>query len=308
MDDLPLHKVSISGPILASMIQRFISSPGDIEGLLFGRVTHLTITNFSDDTSTSTPDSPTLLATVTSFLSFNSSGDLSPTSVRRLLSSPPFSDHNNSLLGWFSGRRKTPIRPSLRDSSLTASFSSDTQFSLQVDNSSYNIPPCLFFLFTTPIQDQLIHTHEYRAYQFRLSTDSFEPKTIDVVNLGPAFRGHYGSFSPNSPFPAIHCEMKASGSSTSDDGKIDKESLMGMKKFSKDQKELDMVADGFHISRLNSLMGPEAANYTSELDNLYVKMLAKLEKLGRLVEKSSAKVSEQENLNMKLRYKVAGME
>lgn len=93
-----------------------------------------------------------------------------------------------------------------------------------------------------------------------------------------------------------------------DDGKVGSGSLTSMKKMSKDQKELDMVADGFEMSRLSNMMGPEAANYTSEMDNLYVKMLEKLEKLARLVEKSSAKVLEQENLNVKLRYKVAGLE
>lgn len=77
---------------------------------------------------------------------------------------------------------------------------------------------------------------------------------------------------------------------------------------SKDQTQLDMCAEGFQIGRLNLLTGSDASHYTSELEDLYSKMLAKLNGLARLVEKSSARVLEQENQNMKLRYKVAGLE
>lgn len=74
------------------------------------------------------------------------------------------------------------------------------------------------------------------------------------------------------------------------------------------QKQLDMCAEGFDIRRLNKLMGTEATNYTSELEDLYGKMLAKIDGLSRSVEQTSAKVLEQENHNMRLRYKVAGLE
>lgn len=86
------------------------------------------------------------------------------------------------------------------------------------------------------------------------------------------------------------------------------ENLECLKRVSDDQKELDKSAEGFEIGRLGRLMGSDAANYTVELEDLYNKMLAKLDGLARVVEKSSARVLEQENHNMKLRYKVAGME
>lgn len=76
----------------------------------------------------------------------------------------------------------------------------------------------------------------------------------------------------------------------------------------KDQKELDMLAEGFEVGSLSLSMGSEAANYTSGLEVLYEKMLVKLDSLARLVEKSSAKVTEKENHNMKLRYRLAGLE
>lgn len=76
--------------------------------------------------------------------------------------------------------------------------------------------------------------------------------------------------------------------------KSETENLKSMKRrVSKDQKQLNMCAEGFEVGRLGWLMGSEAANYTSELEDLYNKMLAKLDGLARLVEKSSARVLEQ---------------
>lgn len=63
-----------------------------------------------------------------------------------------------------------------------------------------------------------------------------------------------------------------------------------VKQVSKDQRDLDMCAEGFDVGNLNKLMGSEAVNYTAGLENLYSKMLIKIESLSRLVEKSSAKV------------------
>ncbi|GFP96179.1 hypothetical protein PHJA_001762000 [Phtheirospermum japonicum] len=75
----------------------------------------------------------------------------------------------------------------------------------------------------------------------------------------------------------------------------------------KDQKRLDNCAQGFEIGRLSNLMGSEVA-HTSELEDLYYKMLAKIEGLSKSVEQTNAKVLEQENHNMRLRYRVAGLE
>lgn len=85
------------------------------------------------------------------------------------------------------------------------------------------------------------------------------------------------------------------------------ESLAGKGNQLKDQKQLDSCAEGFEIGRLSKLMGSEAA-YTAELEELYDKMLAKIDALSRLVEQSNAKVLEQETHNMKLRCRVAGLE
>ncbi|KAF7145994.1 hypothetical protein RHSIM_Rhsim04G0125000 [Rhododendron simsii] len=292
MDDLPLQRIQISGPTLSSLLQRFSSSPGDLSGLLFGHISLSTPSPFSDDTPSTTPPSsspaPTLTATITSFLSAPSSSSpffFSPTAQ---ITPPSLS---SSLLGCFSARRKTPLRPSLRESSLTSSLSSSTTH-------NHTFPPSILLLLTTPFQDQSIYTHEYRAYQYRLSTHSFEPRTLDVVNLGPGFRSHYDSFFPNnSPFPMLQCGAKGEG-----------EGLAASRRVSKDQKELDMCAEGFDMGRLGRLVGQDAAGYKGEIEELYRKMLDDMDGLARLVEESSARVLEQENHNMKLRYKVAGLE
>ncbi|XP_043701374.1 uncharacterized protein LOC122651877 [Telopea speciosissima] len=312
MDDPPLQKIAISGPTLASIIQRFNSSNGDVDGLLFGHVTDLTPSDLPDDDgpdlSSSRSDLPTLVATITSFFCsgtvnsfYDSLGRVDLNAIRRFLDD---GGPGRSLIGWFMGRRRTPLRPSMRESSVTASLSNKAlNLVSHVDplSSSPNFPPGVFIVFSTPFSDQLIHTHDHRAFQFRQSTGVFEPKSVDVVNIGPAFRGHYNAFSPSSPFPWLSCGWSHSEDKSS-------ESLNQVTRISKEQQGLDLCAEGFESGRLSRLMGSEAANYTSELEGLYGKMLAKLEGLARLVEQSSARVLEQENRTVKLRLKVAGLE
>lgn len=77
------------------------------------------------------------------------------------------------------------------------------------------------------------------------------------------------------------------------------ENSAGIQRGLKDQKELDMCAQGFEVARFSKLMGSNAANYTAEVEDLYDKMLAKLDSLARLVEKSSARVLEQVSIRKK---------
>jgi hypothetical protein len=73
----------------------------------------------------------------------------------------------------------------------------------------------------------------------------------------------------------------------------DDEKLSKMKQAAKDQRELDILSEGFEVGRLSKLMGSDAKNYTQSLEDLYLKMLVKIENLTALVEESSAKVLEQ---------------
>lgn len=179
----------------------------------------------------------------------------------------------------------------MREFSVTASLSSMTQFAFPVKNAPEptNFNPCVFLLLASPLSEQSIHTHEYRAYQFRRVTASFDPKSMDIVNIGPAFRGHYGSFSPNAPFPSLACDFRNSPmNEDKDEGSLNK-----MKKVSKEQREMDMCAEGFDVASMSRLMGSQATNYTAGLEELYEKMLVKIENLASQVERSSAKVLEQ---------------
>ncbi|KAL3654815.1 hypothetical protein CASFOL_000601 [Castilleja foliolosa] len=293
MDDHPMDKIQISGAALASLLERSSAAAGDIHGYLFGHVTVSTSTTLSDH-STTTSAASLLVATITSFLSVPSHLPLPP---------PPHPTADSSpLIGWFSARRKTPLRPSLNDSATTSSLSTTPSLAFSPKNTTLSLPPSLFLLITTPFQDQLIHTHEYRAFQY--NGGAFEPKSLSIVNIGPSFRSQYDSFSPSVQFPMLDLELRGLNAMVEDE----RGDNLGAKKNSlKDQKQLDSCVEGFEIGRLSKLMDSEAA-HTGELEELYSKMLAKIDGLSRLVEQTNAKVQEQENHNMRLRYRVAGLE
>ncbi|KAK4418889.1 hypothetical protein Salat_2301700 [Sesamum alatum] len=292
MDDFPIDKIQISGATLASLLHRSSSSAGDLHGYLFGHATVSTPNPLSDH-PTATTTTSLLAVTITSFLSLPSHLPLPP---------PPSPTNSAALLGWFSSRRKTPLRPSLKDTTTARSLTSLASRAFTPQNSTLSLSPSIFLLVTTPFQDQLIHTHEYKAFQFKVN--AFEPKSLNIVNIGPSFRSQYESFSPNVQFPMMDFELRGSNAMVEDE---QGESLADRKKQLRDQKQLDTCAEGFDVGRLSKLMGSEAA-YTGELEDLYDKMLAKIDGLSKLVEQTNAKVLEQENHNMRLRCRVAGLE
>lgn len=189
----------------------------------------------------------------------------------------------------------------MRETCVTESLSSNTDLSFQVLNSpspnsnsnTITLSPCLFLLLTTPFRKEdlvLIHTHDYRVYQFRLSTKCFEPKTMKIINIGPNV-GHYVDYETNSPFPQMPCEIR-DPNSMSEDVKIEGDG-MSLSSKNQSQSQLDLCADGFQLKQLENLTGPVASGYTAEVEDLYSKMIGKLNGLARLVEKSSVKVLEQ---------------
>lgn len=111
---------------------------------------------------------------------------------------------------------------------------------------------------------------------------------MDVINVGPKFRGQYGSFSPESSavgFPLMTCRARVSEEG---EGHMETENRDGG-----ESAAMDWSVEGFGVERLEGLMGERAAEYARELEELYGKMMGKLEGLVRLVEESSAKVQEQ---------------
>ncbi|GFP92781.1 hypothetical protein PHJA_001422400 [Phtheirospermum japonicum] len=293
MDDLPMDKIQISGAALASLLDRSSAAAGDIHGYLFGHATVSTSSPLSDHPTTAAA-APLLVATITSFLSVHSHLPLPPP--------PPPASDSTPLIGWFSARRKTPLRPSLNDSATTISLSTTPSLAFAPQSTTLSLPPSLFLLITTPFQDQLIHTHEYRVFQYK--GGAFEPKSLNIVNIGPSFRSQYDSFSPSVQFPMLDCELRGPNSMVEDETG---DNLGDQKNSSKDQNQLDSCIEGYETGRLSKLMGSEAA-HTSELEELYYKMLAKIDGLSKSVELTNAKVQEQENHNMRLRHRVAGLE
>ncbi|KAL6520883.1 hypothetical protein OROGR_017452 [Orobanche gracilis] len=292
MDEFPLDKIQISGATLASLLHRSSAASGDIHRYLFGHATVSTPNPLSDHPTTTAATS-VLIATITSFLSLPSHFPLPP---------PPPAANSIALLGWFSARRKTPTRPSLKDSATTMTLSTNPSLGFAPQNTTLCRPPSLFLLITTPFQDQLIHTHEYKAFNYK--GGGFEPKSLSIVNIGPSFRSQYDYFNPSVRFPMLDCELRGSNAMVEDETG---DNLADINNSLKDQEQLNACAEGYEIGRLCKLMGSEAA-YTGEIEDLYDKMLAKIDGLSRLVEQTNAKVLEQENHNTRLRSRVAGLE
>ncbi|KAH9615108.1 hypothetical protein KSS87_015891 [Heliosperma pusillum] len=267
-NDLPIETVRISGPTLCSLLHHLTSSStSPTTGLLYGHLSLHTPTTLSDDTPTPTPSPSSLIATITG---------------STLSHTPSTSPARRIIIGHFSARPRTPLRPSLLDHTHS-------------NNSSF-----IFLLLTTPSPPSphtLIHTHDYRAYHFRPESISFQPVSLEIVNIGPGFRGQYHHFSPTSGLPWMPCVSHV-GSPMREDGNGSK-SLREMKRVGNDQKDLDgYVSAGYDVGSLTRLVGSDAVGYMVGVEELYDTMLAKLKGLASLVEASSARLLQQLFVNI----------
>ncbi|CAN0905799.1 hypothetical protein LINGRAHAP2_LOCUS23873 [Linum grandiflorum] len=86
------------------------------------------------------------------------------------------------------------------------------------------------------------------------------------------------SLSGLEPFSMLSCNLRNS-SVMHEDNWSEEGSLGEKKKVAKDQKEMDMRAEGYGVASLSSLMGEEKTSYTEGLENRYDKMLVKIESL-----------------------------
>lgn len=389
MADPPLQKISISGPTLAMIMQRFSTSNADCDGLLFGHVQSISSLNLADnDDEVGVRED--LVATITGYSScgfiqtfYDAAGRVDQAKLAKLVGERD-SKNQDPLIGWYIARRNSPLRPSMRESAVTArlrtsenclpalpdnvgaasrvsdgglqrnlssrvlkgalglpysesssgSHSSrspvrekdvtkDKAQQQQPLNKVCGIPassPCLFFIFSESFNHQFIHTHEYRAFQYRSKGKGFffEAKSVDIVNIGPGFRSQYSVFAPVSGFPLLPGSFESPAEDTADSrsGREDKnwqKSRQGSDKLSgsgvgREQSALDMYSSGFSVDRLARLAGPDAEQRVSDLEDLYGRMVLKLEYLAKQVGESSAAVAEQEKHNMKLRSKIAGID
>ncbi|KAG6507002.1 hypothetical protein ZIOFF_032337 [Zingiber officinale] len=158
--------------------------------------------------------------------------------------------------------------------------------------------PSVFLLLSfSATRNQAVHTHEDRAFVLQTSRGILEPRSLHIVNLGPAFRAQYGSFSSESPLPWMPCQR-----GFEDGNKREGESSNHLGQFAREQQMLELSAEDFSVERLGRLVGPVASQYTSELKDLYGRRLVKLESLARLVEESSAKILVQD---VRMNFKAA---
>lgn len=451
--DQAVHRVAVSGPILAHILQDFGASHGDCDGVLFGHLDKTISPKLEDDDEQSGLQEE-LTAIITGFhcsgslFSFyDASGRIDPAKLLRLVGDRE-SRGGDPVIGWFSGRRNTPMRPSLRETAVTryfrlshSTFSSNHEgfgnpsglrgskteapypadgslvvgktpvlksgasspvhvvgspvhsvkipshmpgspsqvvspsggmaspididtltsdvgiklkprfhtdgshggpFSMSGDSSlvdvknspnsniksknnqavalqgssllgtwSVGVPPsspCVFMLLTDSGAGQAVHTHDYRAYQYHFGSQMFEPRTVKIVNIGPAFRMQYDSFSPVVAFPLLLSTTEGEGELNSSSTGLRtkrRESHEGSRRtraaLPKEQALLDVFSEGYKVERLASLVEPDGMRQVPELEDLYSKMLLKLEILAKQVCDSSSALIQQEKVNTQMR-------
>lgn len=439
--DQAVHRVAVSSPILAHILQDFGASHGDCDGVLFGHMDKTISPKLEDDDKQSGLQEE-LTAIITGFhcsgslFSFyDASGRIDPAKLSRLVGDRE-SRGGDPVIGWFCGRRNTPMRPSLREAAVTRYFrlshsvfscnhegsanpsglrGSKTEapyptdgssvvgktpllksgasspvhsmkipshmpgspsqggmaspidvdtptsdvgikskprlltdgshggpFSMSGDSSlvdvknppnsniksknnqavalqgspllgtlSVGVPPsspCVFMLLTDSGADQAVHTHDYRAYQYHFGSQMFEPRTVKIVNIGPAFRMQYDSFSPVVAFPLLLSTTEGEGELNSSSTGLRtkrRESHEGSRRtraaLPKEQALLDVFSEGYKVERLASLVEPDGMRQVPELEDLYSKMLLKLEILAKQVCDSSSALIQQEKVNAQMR-------
>jgi hypothetical protein len=403
--DIVVERVAISGATLSLIIQSFSSSEGDCDGLLFGHVQRRSTLDLVDDETGPQAPRDELTASVTGHcctgrvMSFyDGAGGIDVSKVTKMVGERD-ERGGDAPIGWFVGRRESPLRPSMRESAVTANLRTmpavvaaavvekelasskprlaeamgsldaagnpnpssckspaqtrtpqarngglavslasprlaasgssregvGASISSTSDNSaasSQNVDmgrnrivvpsssPCLFLIFSESLSSSATHTHEYRAFQYRRKASGggwFEPCTIEIVNIGPAFRGSYDSFAPVAPFPRF---LKPSdiggGVGMESSPRYSEEGLRrsygkgettdvinGKEKKGSQQQEaeqalLDMYSQDFSVDRLQKLISSGGkGGHVQELEDLYTKMLKKLEGLAKQVCESS---------------------
>ncbi|KAL9263593.1 hypothetical protein AKJ16_DCAP03799 [Drosera capensis] len=262
----PLQTLQIPGPTLAALLHLCSTTTTPLSGHLFGHLS-LSLSPISDSSPSS---SPTLILTLSSFLSSSSSSATTTSS---------------SLIGAFASRRRSPLRLSLLDCHHCLN-------SINQNQSQHHDHDPFVFLLVTNNDQTLIDTFEFKAFQFRVSKMLFDPIAVEIVNIGPEFRAGYGSFSPKSRLPYLEGGM---GSPMREEREV---SLGALKREEEEGMALEAYAEGYDVGSLGRLMG---GMNVEGIEELYERMLRRLEGLARKVEVSEEKVIQKEKRNNRLR-------
>ncbi|KAJ3680898.1 hypothetical protein LUZ60_015387 [Juncus effusus] len=289
----PVPTLSISGLTLASLLHLASTSPCDASGLLSG---HLSLPSLPPALSDFDPPSVPVVTPASLFITHHYSFP-SPLSFFSPLAviDRSFVSSLSPIVGWFSYRRNTSPRPSMRELAVSSSLAK----TLETNN---NIPCVFLLLSSSNSSNRAVHTHVYKAFVVLKQGERsvLQPVSLKVINVGPSSSGgQYGNFTPElSPLPLMPCSVRATEDlhfnpcSEGEKKKSKKEESLGdLKEKAQGQKTLDSVSDGFGVERLEKLV--TGNSYTNELEDLYCSMLSKLEGLVRQVEKSSIRVSDQ---------------
>ena len=261
-------RLSISGAALAALLHRCAAATGDCDGLLIGRASRppAPAPSFSDyDDHGPSISAPPLSITVSGHFSLSEPSSLSDPLGRFRPPSPS----STPPLGFFSSRRRSPLRPSMRELSLASSLSKTLQ----------PLAHPLLFILVSPSASRNLSTHSFDYRAFLLLGSRLVPASLTVVNVGPGFRDQYHSFAPESPFPLLPTQPPPAPQGG--DGHSIGE-----------QKAVDAMVEGFGLGRLQGLVGA-AAGQSAEMNGVYAGMLRRLEKLAREVEKSNHSVLDQ---------------
>uniref|UniRef100_A0A0D9WZW8 Protein kinase domain-containing protein n=1 Tax=Leersia perrieri TaxID=77586 RepID=A0A0D9WZW8_9ORYZ len=256
-------KLSISGAALAALLQRCVTATGDCDGLLSGHASRVPAPppSFSDyDDPSPAQSTPAISISITGHSSLSQPSSLSDPLGRFHLPSSASASAAASI-GFFSSRRRTVLRPSMREVALAHSLSK-----------TLALTHPLLFLVCSSTPNLSTHSYDYRA--FLLIGSRLVPTSLIVVNLGPGSRDQYNSFVPMSPMPSL---PSAAAGDTDAIG---------------DQNVMDGIVDGFGVGRLQGITG-SAGGQMVEMNGMYAGMLRRLEKLAREVEKSNLLVLKQ---------------
>uniref|UniRef100_A0A0D9W696 Uncharacterized protein n=1 Tax=Leersia perrieri TaxID=77586 RepID=A0A0D9W696_9ORYZ len=257
-------KLSISGAALAALLGCCGSAEGDCDGLLFGRAACPPApppSFYDDDNQARASSGPSLTIAVSGHASAARPSSLADALGRYRSSSSSAA----SAVGFFSSRRRTPLRPSMREAALARSLSK----ALAVSH------PLVFILVSPSVSPALsVHSYDYRAYLLVDSSRRLVPASLHVVNAGAGSREEYLAFAPESPLPSMPQQPVKESYSIGE------------------QKALDRVVEGFGMERMGAML-TSAAGVTSEMEGMYGGMLTKLEGLARQVEESNERVLDQ---------------
>jgi hypothetical protein len=203
------------------------------------------------------------------------------------------------VIGWFVARRDTPMRPSMREAAVTSSLRG---VSAAVPGAPPKDWPLLFALFDSfASQNQSTHSHDYRVFhcQKRMAAWRFEPCSVNIVNIGPFFRGQFDSFAPTAPFPSLPMYPQLAFGSPRGHARTFSDSSGGGDEdvdeggYLQSQAVLDRQAEGYSVEKLRNLVGREAPPQMLEIETLYRAMLGRLEKLTKDTCRASEAVRKQ---------------